>query len=170
MKTLLSAAIFFLILGFSNKLLGFIYINTSSSLPYGIYLSIPVDNPQRGDLILICLDNHHASLAKKRHYIAHGSCPQKSAPLGKYVQALEGDTISIKKAEVYVNNRYIKNSKILKQDLLGNALTGELKAATLTQNEFLVMNNKENSFDSRYFGVIKKGQILSKLYPIFIFN
>ncbi len=86
------------------------------------------------------------------------------------MQALEGDTISIKKAEVYVNNRYIENSKILKQDLLGNALTGELKAATLTQNEFLVMNNKENSFDSRYFGVIKKGQILSKLYPIFIFN
>lgn len=119
---------------------------------------------------MLCLDSHHASLAKKRHYISTGSCPQQSAPLGKYVQALEGDTITIKNAEVYVNNRYIEKSKILKQDRLGNALTGELQAKTLAKGEFLVMNNKENSFDSRYFGVIKKEQILSKICPLLVFN
>ena len=119
---------------------------------------------------MLCLDSHHASLAKKRHYISAGSCPQQSAPLGKYVQALEGDTITIKNAEVYVNNRYIEKSKILKQDRLGNALTGELQAKTLAKGEFLVMNNKENSFDSRYFGVIKKEQILSKICPLLVFN
>lgn len=168
MKTLLSLALIFLILGFANKQLGFIYINTSCSLPYGLYLSLPADKPQRGDLILLCLDGRHAELAKKRNYIAKGSCPRQSAPLGKYVQALEGDAVSIKNAEVYVNNRYIEKSKILKQDLLGNELTGELQAKTLMQDEYLVMNNKENSFDSRYFGTIKKGQILSLLCPLLV--
>lgn len=170
MKALLFLSIIFFILGFLNKNLEFIYINTSNSLPYGFYLSLPIDKIHRGDLLLMCLDSNTAFLAKKRHYISKGSCPHQSAPLGKYVQALNGDMVTVNKEGIYVNYQYIEKSKSLKIDALGRPLPLSLNNKILKKDEFLVVNSQENSFDSRYFGVIKKEQILSRICPILIFN
>lgn len=175
--------------------MGNFYINTSTSLPYGLYkatyfsqtnyhsiFSLNLNNQssilqnlefKANDLILICLDEPIASYALERQYIGCGKCPQNTAPLGKYIVALEQDLVTFKPENIEVNGKPISHTKVFLKDSAGRELLKNPlfnQTYRLNHDEFVVANQKLDSFDSRYFGVIKKHNIVAKLQPIWIFD
>ena len=76
--------------------------------------------------------------------------------------------ISVCKNLVYVNGFNVNPINVEKKVKFTNDEICEFKNTTLEEQEyFLVGDNFENSYDSRYFGIILKKQIISKsLYRI----
>ena len=120
--TLFFLSLIFLSSGFLNKSFKLLYINTSNSLPQGLYLNLPVFELKKNNLVLICLNEEMAKFAKERNYIKKGDCPLNTAPLGKKITGIFNDKVIFKKDFILVNNIKIKNSKPLLKDSLGRNL------------------------------------------------
>ena len=145
------------------------WINVSSSLPIGIYLIKKDDGkPKKGDLVLSCIPKLYANLAFERGYLTSGKCENKIAPIGKYIAAAKGDKVQTASDGIYINGKLIKNSKAQKYDENGFKMFTQSINRTLYDNEILLLNEKENSFDSRYFGIIDTNFIIGKLEPLAI--
>src|ERR1700720_897962 len=77
-------------------------VNTSASLPRGLYVELPRSwlrrAPARGDLVLACARGEAAELARRRGYMSEGSCDAGAAggaaALGKVVLAVAGDEVA----------------------------------------------------------------------------
>ena len=95
--TLFFLSLIFLSSGFLNKSFKLLYINTSNSLPQGLYLNLPVFELKKNDLVLICLNEEMAKFAKERNYIKKGDCPLNTAPLGKKITGIFNDKVIFKK-------------------------------------------------------------------------
>ncbi len=83
----------------------------------------------------------------------------------KRVSALSGDIVCASGARVSVNDE----APVLRlnSDRLGRPLPWWQGCRRLTSDEVFLMNaNAPLSFDGRYFGVVKKEQILAKLKPL----
>ncbi len=106
--TLFFLSLIFLSSGFLNKSFKLLYINTSNSLPQGLYLNLPVFELKKNDLVLICLNEEMAKFAKERNYIKKGDCPLNTAPLGKKITGIFNDKVIFKKDFILVNNIIIK--------------------------------------------------------------
>lgn len=145
-----------------------LWINTSSSLPYGLYYSKNIDNNfKKGDLVLSCLPSKYANLARTRNYVNMGICNFNTAPVGKHIVAIEGDHVKISNEGVYINGNYIQNSLPRILDNKGQNLNAFLFDGKLKEDEILLMNNKEESFDSRYFGIVNKDRLIRYIIPLF---
>lgn len=68
---------------------------------------------------------------------------------------------------IIVNNHYLPNTQKAHTDASGNSLDGASIRKVLEKEEYLVASFKENSFDSRYFGIVKEEEIIGKLKPIY---
>ncbi len=165
--TLFFLSLIFLSSGFLNKSFKLLYINTSNSLPQGLYLNLPVFELKKNDLVLICLNEEMAKFAKERNYIKKGDCPLNTAPLGKKITGIFNDKVIFKKDFILVNNIKIKNSKPLLKDSLGRNLPKILGEILIKKGEYLLLNEVNDSFDSRYFGTISTSNIKGKLLPVF---
>lgn len=85
----------------------------------------------------------------------------------KYARALPGDQVRITEHDdVYINNRYIASGlpvadtmKIDKQKFRGSQIVKD--------NEYWFMGTSPRSFDSRYWGSVKRNEIVSRAYPLF---
>ncbi|HVR11416.1 MAG TPA: hypothetical protein VMW75_25455, partial [Thermoanaerobaculia bacterium] len=89
----------------SAALLSFGRVNTSASLPRGLYAEVPsawMGRPGRGDLMVACAPPAAAELARRRAYLADGPCAAGAAggaaPLGKVVLAVAGDEVMVASA------------------------------------------------------------------------
>ena len=148
-----------LLLNFSN-----VWINLSDSLAHGVYtVTTQKSDLKKGDLILTCIPELYSNFALERSYLMAGKCYDKVAPVGKYIVATTGDLVQSTSDGIYVNHILIKNSKALNEDKNGNPMFIYKINRKLTENELFVINEKENSFDSRYFGIINKRQVIGKL-------
>jgi len=144
-----------------------IRLNLSGSIPPGIYRRI--DGPiVRGGLVLACLPANVGSFARGREYVPDGSCANGDAPIGKMVVAVEGDTIDVNADGVFVDGRFVPNSAPLPRDSRGRALPVLRVAHRLVEPKevWLVSSYSPRSFDSRYFGGIAEGTIVSRIRPI----
>ena len=169
-KTLISISIIVIVLGGINHHLGWLRFNTSPSLPYGLYLCQDEDTLNHDDLVLFCLNDEQAKFASERGYIDKGNCPIDTAPLGKYVKAVPNDKIDIFNSKISVNGSVIENSATLAEDNEKRPLTPAKLPQTLGNDEYLMLSPKENSYDSRYLGVIKKEQVIGVLHPLITFD
>ena len=145
------------------------WINVSSSLPVGIYLIKKDDGkPKKGDLVLSCIPKLYANFAFERGYLTSGKCNNKIAPVGKYVAATAGDSVETTPEGIYINKKLIKNSQAQVKDANGREMFRQNINRVLQANEILLLNEKENSFDGRYFGIIDTNFIIGKLEPLAI--
>lgn len=135
-----------------------LWINVSPSIPYGIYKKV-TKYPQREDYILFCLENEIAKMTVDRHYITRGNCAFQSAPIGKKVVATQGDLVKISDNGIEVNGRLLTDSKPSKYDNLKRKMPVFWMDRYLDNGEFIVASTKENSYDSRYFGIVRRDQI-----------
>ena len=151
--------------------LGGFYINTTPSLPVGLYQI--VDEPvSKGSYVAFCPPQSDAfDWAVTRGYINSGDCPGGTGQLLKRVYAVAGDTVLIDETGITVNGQWLPNSAPLFTDSYGAALPQYRFNAVLGEFEYLLLSDlNPRSFDARYFGVIERAQIVHVVRPIFTFN
>ena len=133
-----------------------IVINGTPSLPEGFYRqqNRPIE---RGCFILFRLPDAKAAL---RDY----ACGN----LIKQVAAREGDHVSITSSGVKVNGVRLVNSVPLPFDREGRPLPQlQLDDYTLGAGELLAMSTyNPRSFDGRYFGVVRCGDVIAVVTPV----
>ena len=135
-----------------------LWINVSASIPYGVYKRVD-KYPQKDDYILFCLKDKLAKLSVERRYTTTGNCPFQSAPIGKKVVATQGDLVKISKEGIEVNGMLLSKTRPSTYDLLERKMPEYSMHRYLDNNEYIVASTKENSYDSRYFGIVRGEQI-----------
>jgi conjugative transfer signal peptidase TraF len=151
-----------LILGIGKLEEYFILYNGTASVPVGYYFSIPTKDIKVGDLFAITIADKYMQIIRKLGYPANGHL------LLKRVIGVEGDVIEIAKSGVLVNNILVKNSQ--SQEMIRGIKLSPLPVGyhhKLISGEFWVMGDVNNSYDSRYFGVVNTKQVLKKAIYLF---
>lgn len=142
----------------------FVY-NVTPSLPLGYYILHDKENLKKGDMVKICPDSNNRAIqeAVKREYIdrINGDC--WALPLLKVIYAKEGDFVSCLDDYVLINN--VDRYKLVKFDSLNRLLPVCQIDRRLEAGEYFVMTPALNSFDSRYFGVVKEDEIKARITP-----
>lgn len=130
-------------------------LNLSPSMEKGIYLLKEIDELKKGDVVLL-----NIPLKIKETLYSRGYLPKNIKTLLKEVVAIEGDKIEVVNNKLYVNNEF--KGEIAKADPKGRELTSFVEDKILKRDEIFLLGRGENSYDSRYFGVVEKGELLKK--------
>jgi signal peptidase I len=96
--------------------------------------------PQRGDIIVL-------------------NVAQEPIPLVKRVIGLPGETVEIRQGKVYVNGQHL-DEPYLRQAPYGNMPARPVPAGSI----FVLGDNRNNSNDSRYFGVVPLDDVVGKAW------
>jgi len=132
-------------------------INTSPSLPIGLYITTESD----ANLVEFCPAEPFATLAIVRGYRDSGICPDGAAPLLKPVVAKPGDVVELSARGISVNGALLANTAPLSKDGKGRPLKpwpfGRYVVASGTV--WVASSYHPRSFDSRYFGPISTAAI-----------
>ncbi len=140
-------------------------INTSPSLPLGLY----VTSSQPGaNLVEFCPPEPFASLALSRGYRDRGACRDGGAPLLKPVVAHAGDLVEVSAAGISVEGRLLPNTAALRRDTKGRTLTSWKLGRYTVEPGFVWVASSYNprSFDSRYFGPVAINSIRDRVKPL----
>lgn len=132
-------------LGYIDK---WIYLNKTVSMPQGLYIKVRKNNFSMGDIIVFKLKN-------------------KQTLLLKHIAGMSGDTFCLDFEKVlWVNNLPLAKQNIQKYY---TEKPQQEWCNTLNSDEFLVLGEHQNSYDSRYFGPIKTTDIITQVEPFLIF-
>jgi len=130
--------------------------NPSPSAHVGWYKLRPNEYARRGDLVAALAPENGAVLAIEREYLP------PNIPLIKTVWAVSGEQICHENGQVLVQGQ--PALVVLKHDVLGRPLPSRYGCYELSKNEvFLISNNVQTSFDSRYFGPVKRENLLGRV-------
>ena len=136
-------------------------INTSASLPVGLYIV-----SSHGTFVEFCPDDH--GLSAHRHYRARGACPDGAAPLLKPVIDSPADEVILSPAGIAVNGKLLPHTAPLDHDSEGRTLahwpSGRYTAVPGTL--WVASSYNPRSYDSRYFGPIRESAVRARLRPL----
>lgn len=144
-------------------------VNLTESIPTGLYLVVGGASAVRqGDVVLVCLPEPVARFAHSRGYVPDGGrCPGQTAPVGKVVIALPGDTISVSSAGLSVNGIGVQFSKPLPHDGKGRPLPRLRDGKYLVRTDSLwLAGTSPKSFDSRYIGPVAIENVIERVRRI----
>ncbi len=153
--------IFFDILIYILGNCGFV-INNTVSMPIGLYKVVNKE-VQKYDIVTFCLYDDQVERIPSK---GNDTCKDHNLPLIKEVVAATGDIVTINEAGIFVNNTYLPNSKPLNIKVKRASLTNY----KLKDNEIIVKGKNSRSWDSRYYGILDKNNILTVLSPFFVIN
>lgn len=142
-------------------------INISDSITKGIYklTDMKKEDYIKGTIVQFPIPLNFEEYIHGRNYL-----PKNVKTLSKMILGVNGDKIEIRllknKKKLYINEKLI--GEVNKYDSFGLPLP-QMKSKILEKNEFFVYGKHPKSFDSRYFGVIKKDDILKKATLVFDF-
>lgn len=151
----------FLMAAILIRLFGVI-INITPSMKEGIYFR-KFGEVKSGDIVAACLSDPYKEIGLSNHYIQNSARCGGADPVIKKVIAVPGDNVILMKDYIFVNNvRY--PFKTFYVDSKNRKLIVYPRGKYLRTNGYwLVGTDSEKSWDSRYFGPVKKEQILFKL-------
>jgi len=133
-------------------------LNTSASIPTGLWQERPVSRPlRRGDIVAICPDaSPLLALAKSRGYLQNGWCDGRLEVLFKPVAAVAGDVVVVSPTGITVNGVPMAHSAALAADSHHLPLPAQPSGVYVVgpSQIWLVSDFNEHSFDSRYFGPV----------------
>lgn len=132
--------------------------NATASVPVGYYRIIPLQQLARGQLVLIRTPQSVRDLADQRRYLP------KSVPMLKTVAALAGDTVCAAGPSVSINGQVL--AQRFERDHQGRPLPQWTGCQSLAPGDVFLLNAAPDSFDSRYFGVVKRDLILGQASPL----
>lgn len=143
-------------------------VNTSSSLPLGLYVAT---RELTATLIEFCPEEPYASLSRDRGYRVRGfACPDGAVPLMKHVVARAGDGVRFSPEGIAVNGRLLPRTAALSKDAAGRPLQpfrfGSYVVAPGTI--WVASSYGRGSFDSRYFGPVSERAIRRRLRPLWL--
>ena len=115
-----------------------------------------VDDIQRGELAMFNFVKENVVLTPGDKVI-------------KIVAGLPGDTISFNENELFVNGERFYKAKSMQVNLktLGHTIDDYQTKYTLKDNEYFMVGETPDSFDSRYWGPISQSQIEGEAYAIY---
>lgn len=145
-----------------------IRINTSKSIPLGLYRTIDVPIA-KGTYVLVCPPQGELfSEARERGYIGAGFCPGDYGYLMKKVAAIEHDTVTVNDEGVRVNGSLLPLSAPRRSDKTRRPLPHyRINDYVLGPDEVLLMSDKSaTSFDSRYFGPVPRSQLATAILAL----
>ena len=128
--------------------------NASASAPIGLY-RVGRTDPATGDMVIAWPPAAARDFAARRHYLPI------NVPLVKRITAEPGDTVCALGPRIFVNGRRV--ARRLVRDGVGRPMPWWIGCVTLRQGAmFLLMTDSPASFDGRYFGPTKRGDIVGK--------
>jgi signal peptidase I len=123
-------------------------------IPFLDYTLIPVKEPQRGDIVVFEFPED-----PKKDFI-------------KRVVAVGGDRVEIRKKRVYINDKPIEDPHATHLD--PNIISGHIRSrdnlppVSVPPDSFFVMgDNRDHSYDSRFWGFVKLSAIKGKAFIIY---
>jgi len=137
-------------------------LQTTESGPRGIYRF--ADSPiERGSSVIACPPPTAAVFGAERGYLSPGPCDESVAPLLKTVVALPGDVVELARSGVSVNGFRFPGTEILERDSKGRPLPRPPWGAHSVEpgTVWVLSTYSPRSFDSRYFGPVPMGRVLS---------
>ena len=148
-------------------------LNLSPSVPVGLYVSQHIDAVQpvrRGSLVAVCLPAGVAAWGRSRGYLHRGSCVDGSAPVGKPVFAVDGDTVSVDSTGLTLDGEPVPKTEPLLHDTDGRRLPRIADGQYIVRrgDVWLVSTYSARSWDSRYYGPVPATAIMSLLRPIWV--
>jgi conjugative transfer signal peptidase TraF len=113
-----------------------------------------------------------AGWGRARGYLHRGSCADGTAPVGKPVFAIGGDTITVGPSGLELDGNPVSRTEPLRQDSDGRYLPRVPDGRYVVQpgEVWLVSTYSPRSWDSRYFGPVPVSAIISALSPLWIFG
>ena len=165
---LIAAAVFTLVF-LGPHALG-LRINTSSSMPRGLYQAVD-ETLRPGAIVAACLPQSVAEIGLERHYLGPGECPGGAEPVVKVAVALGGDLVEVTADGVDVNGHRLPSSVPLLADRGGRPLTPHLVRQRLVRGEVWLHSSYEaRSWDSRYYGPVSEDDVLFVVVPVLTFR
>lgn len=140
--------------------------NFTDSEDKGFYITHLMHSPKYsvGDLVLVCVpDRQLANISLQRKYLSHGPCQYHTAYEIKQIVATYPSYIHIHENQAIVSKTRIE---ILKQDSLGKPLNSKLHSMSIPAGYYFVLGKTPNSFDSRYYGLVRAEDIKGLAYPL----
>ena len=135
--------------------------NATASAPIGLYVVRPVPFLFRGEMVLAKLPPKTARLAARRGYLPMG------LPVVKRIAGLSGDQICAYGQTLWRNGHVLTTRLLV--DGRNRPLPHWQGCQRLgDQDVFLLMAHKRYSFDSRYFGPVRRAAIIGRLVPLWL--
>ncbi|QAY79966.1 conjugative transfer signal peptidase TraF [Sphingosinicella sp. BN140058] len=135
--------------------------NASASAPIGLYLVSRRTPEARGEMALAWPPDAARELAARRGYLPAG------VPLVKRVAAIEGDTVCAHDRIVTVNGAFAASRRSV--DRLGRPLPAWQGCVSLARGMlFLLIADRSDSFDGRYFGATDAADVIGKARPLWL--
>ena len=133
--------------------------NPSPSVPEGWYAIVPPRDVRVGTLVVARLPADAATLADRRGYLP------LAVPAIKRVAAAGGYHVCTRSGTVFIEGRSVGHT--LSVDGAGRPLSAWSLGRTLAADElFLLGEGSASSFDSRYFGPVRRTAIVARAIPL----
>lgn len=145
-------------------------INTSPSVPVGLWLLEQPAGIGRGQVVAICPPASPPFLeARARGYFVDGDCSSGTEPLLKPIAAVAGDTVEVTGRAVVVNGQPLANSAPLAADGAGRPMPAVRHVHQVPAGMvWVVSSHHAGSFDSRYFGPLPVSAIQAAARPVWV--
>lgn len=128
--------------------------NASASAPTGLY-SVHAGRPiRRGDMVVAWTPEPARSLAARRRYLP------ANVPLVKRVAAVAGDQVCAVGTAISISGRQVAVRRSF--DPAGRPMPWWTGCRRLGSGEYLLLMSSPLSFDGRYFGVTRSGDLLGR--------
>ena len=134
--------------------------NRSASSPEGLYRVTSASNVVAGDLVVAWLPDAARDLAARRGYLP------ANVPLLKRAAAVAGDRVCAAGEAVFVNGTL----EVLRrrEDAAGRPMPWWTGCADLSEGDLFLVAPVSGSFDGRYFGVTRAGQVIGRARPVWL--
>ena len=143
-------------------------INTSPSMPRGLWQVSRAAEAGRGDAVVVCAPPGPASrIGRERGYVGPGACPGGTEPLLKVVAAVAGDVVAVEPRGLAVNGAVLAATTPLAHDAAGRALPSWPPGIYAVQpGTAWVTTPAADSWDSRYWGPVRLADVLGMARPV----
>lgn len=128
--------------------------NVSASAPLGLYGVGKLGDLARGDMVIGRVPIGWRLWAARRQYIP------ANVPLVKRVAAVPGDLVCAAARSLWVNSMLVAERRVV--DGAGRTMPSWSGCVRLQPGEHLLLMDRPDSFDGRYFGVSAKTDLVGK--------
>ena len=131
----------------------------SASAPVGLY-AVAVDGPLKaGDLVAIDTPEPLATFLARRRHLPRG------VPLLKHIAGVPGQTVCRSRRAIMLDG--VRIGDALTRDRAGRMLPVWRGCHRIAAGEIFPMNARvRDSFDGRYFGVLRSDRIIGRAIPV----